>query len=398
MKKALLGTSAIALAAMAAPANAAEWDVRVGGYYNAMVAYADTNGNGVGTADFSGVDVSTEAEIFFLPSITLDNGIRIGANVQLEGETEGDQIDESFVFIDGSFGRVLLGSENSAGYIMHYGAPNAAIISISSPSTPDYIAWTTGIDSVGRGTMGTTRLEVGTNNDAKRITYFTPRFAGFQLGVSYAHDGNQDNFGPTNIAAGSGALANIFDVAANYDQTFGDFTVRVSARWGTGSQKSAAGTGGAAVTAGGALVGIPAGGTAPAGSTTILAPTAATPASTPTVLGFGAQIGYAGFTLGGAWAESNNHNGGVDDGIAYEIGATYATGPWTFGFMYIHGENGEPGVTAADKVDTFSGAVNYDLAQGVRLNLFGAYVDSDRAGTANDRDGWVIGTGIGLSF
>ena len=62
-----------------------------------MVAYASTGGNGVAGSDFDGLDVSTNTEILFLPSITLDNGIRIGANFQLEGETDGDQIDESDV-------------------------------------------------------------------------------------------------------------------------------------------------------------------------------------------------------------------------------------------------------------------------------------------------------------
>jgi len=364
MKKVLLGTSAIALAgAVAAPASAAEWDVRVGGYYNAMVAYAATDGNGIGTADFDGVDVSTNAEIFFLPTITLDNGIRIGANIQLEGETDGDQIDESYVQILGSFGEILIGSENSAGYKMTYAAPNAAIISLNSPSTGDYIAWSgfTGGD-VFRETLGTTFLEVGGNNDAKRITYFTPRFAGFQLGLSYAHDGVQDNFGPTNIAGGSGNLAHIFDIGLNYVQTFGDFNVAASARYGVAQGNLAVGP------------------------------------DTPTIYSFGLNLGYAGFTIGGSFAEQNETAAGVDDGIAYDVGVSYATGPWTFSLTYFHGENGEPGGTS-DEQDTFGGAVDYKLAKGVRLNLFGAYVDYDSAaGPGSDVDGWVIGTGIGLSF
>ena len=370
MKKALLGTSAIALAGvMAAPASAAEWDVRVGGYYNAMVAYADTNNAGAGV-DFDGVDVSTNTEIFFLPSITLDNGIKIGANIQLEGETNGDQIDESFVYIDGAFGRVQIGSENSAGYTMHYAAPNAAIISLNSPSTGDYIAWSGGHDSVFRGTLGTTYLEVGRNNDAKRITYFTPRFSGFQLGLSYAHDAFQDNFGPTNTGPASGNLGDIFDVGVNYVNSFGAFNVAASARWGIGQGNIAGGT-----------------------------------TDTPTVLGFGLNLGYAGFTIGGSWAESNEHTNGTNDGTAYDVGVSYATGPWTFSFTYFHGENSD--YTAAvggafvgvDEQDTFGAAANYQLAKGVRLNLFGAYVDLDAAqGPAADRDGWVIGTGIGLSF
>ena len=394
MQKKLLGTSAIALVAMTAmPTDAAEWDIRIGGYYNAMVAYAATDvdvARGVttvtgtlgapvttftptGNFDFDGVDVSTVAEIFFLPTIELDNGIRIGANIQLEGETSDDQIDESYVFVNGSFGEVLIGSENSAGYKMTYIAPNAAIIDFSSPSTGDYIAWSgaAGVDSVSRGTLGTTLLEVGLNNDAKRITYFTPRFAGFQLGLSYAHDGNQDNFGPTDIGSGSGNLAHIFDVGANYVQSFGDFDIAASARYGIGQANLGPG--------------VP---------------------DTPTVYGFGLNLGYAGFTIGGSFAESNEHNGGIDDGIAYDIGASYATGAWTFSLTWFHGENGEPGGVSQEQ-NTYGGGVDYQLAEGVRLNLFAAYVDLDNPVTApnlagtpvpDDRSGFVIGTGIGLSF
>ena len=89
----------------------------------------------------------------------------------------------------------MIGSENSAGYLMHYAAPNAAIFSFNSSSTNDYINWTLNAPFISRGPGGTTFLEVAHNNEAKRITYFTPRFAGFQIGVSYAHDANQDNFG-----------------------------------------------------------------------------------------------------------------------------------------------------------------------------------------------------------
>ncbi|MEM7188203.1 MAG: porin [Pseudomonadota bacterium] len=359
MKKVLLSTSAIALAgAVAMPASAAEWDVRVGGYYNAMVAYATTDLPAGDTRDFDGVDVSTNTEIFFLPKITLDNGIQIGANIQLEGETSGDTIDESYVQIKGSFGELNIGSENSAGYKMTYAAPNAAIISLNSPSTGDYIAWTGGVDSVFRGTLGTTYLEVQGNNDAKRITYYTPRMAGFQLGLSYAHDAAQDNFGPTDTSA---ALGDIFDVGANYVNTLGGIDIAVSARYGIGNNQAVATN------------------------------------DTPTVWSVGANLGFGGFTIGGSFAESNEHNAGVDDGTAYDIGVSYATGPWTFSATYFHGENGEAG-GLQDEQDTFGLGINYQLAKGVRLNGFGAYVDADGAAAANDISGFVVGTGIGLSF
>src|SRR5690606_18114063 len=125
MKKVLLGTSAIALAgAFATTANAVEWEVRVGGYMESYAAYASSSVDSIAGEGFDGIDAKNESQIQFIPSITLDNGIKIGATVELEGLTDGDQIDESYLFIDGSFGRVLIGDENSAGYLMTYGAPD----------------------------------------------------------------------------------------------------------------------------------------------------------------------------------------------------------------------------------------------------------------------------------
>lgn len=138
MKKVLLSTSAIALVgAFTSSASANEWDVDVGGYMEQFVAYSvDVDVDGInGDGGYQGVDVKSDAEIAFVPSITLDNGIQFGANVQLEGNTSGDQIDESYMFIDGAFGEILLGSENSAGYKMSYGAPDVTVVGVNSGST-----------------------------------------------------------------------------------------------------------------------------------------------------------------------------------------------------------------------------------------------------------------------
>ncbi|MCH8168135.1 MAG: porin, partial [Proteobacteria bacterium] len=80
MKKILLGTSALALAgAFASPAASAEWSMRVGGYMEQYIGFATSDANFPG--DFDGIDSKQDAEIWFLPSITLDNGIKFSANI-----------------------------------------------------------------------------------------------------------------------------------------------------------------------------------------------------------------------------------------------------------------------------------------------------------------------------
>ncbi len=110
---------------------------------------------GIVSDDYDGIDSKQDSEIHFLPSITLDNGLKIGANVQLEGFQGGDQIDESFLFIDGSFGRVLLGSENSAGYLMHYGAPDVTFLNVNSGSLTAFVPFSGSVVGQRIGTAAT---------------------------------------------------------------------------------------------------------------------------------------------------------------------------------------------------------------------------------------------------
>ncbi|MEM7744347.1 MAG: porin [Pseudomonadota bacterium] len=384
MKKVLLGTSAIALAgAFAAPASAAEWDVRVGGYMEQFVVYGDSDIDGAAAGtDVDGVDVKSDTEIFFLPSITLDNGLKIGANVQLEGNTSGDQIDESFLFITGSFGRVQLGSENSAGYTMTYSAPDVTFYGVNSGSITNAVPFSGAVGGVAvggdvfRGTLGSTFIENERNNDAQRITYFTPRFAGFQLGLSYARDGNQDSNGQVDTnAAPNNIVSDIIDIGANYVNSFGGFDVAVSGRWGIASDDRA-----------------------PVAGTDI--------GDNPQIWGAGINLGFAGVTIGGSFAEQNNADN--EDGRSFDAGISYETGPWGFSFTYFNGENVDEenaAIGGDESMQAFLLGMNYKLAKGVSLGAFGAYVDFEEdfgdggAGTAgNDVDGFIIGTGIKVSF
>lgn len=392
MKKVLLGTSAIALAgAFTSQASAAEWEVRVGGYMEQYVAYADVDakgGTGVFTGDeeFDGVDSKQDNEIHFLPKITLDNGIEIGADVQLEGTTQGDQIDEAFLRIKGSFGEVNLGSENSAGYKMTYAAPDVTFVNVNSGSLTAFVPFSgsgVGADFF-RGTLGTSFVEVGRNNDAQRITYYTPRFAGFQAGVSYARDGNQDSNGQLDtdspFVSSGNALAginDIVDIGANYVNSFGGFDVAISGRYGFSDRSDSA---------------------------------AGTSRGNPEVWAAGANLGFGGFTIGGSYADADaDHD--QQEGEYWDAGVSYVTGPWAFSFTYARGENKNNedfGCALCgngdEEVQQYLVGANYALAQGVRLGVFGAYVDFEEdfeaafGSPGEDVEGWVLGTEMKITF
>ena len=361
MKKVLLSTTAIALAgAVAAPASAAEWSMRVGGFMEQYVAFATSDANFSG--DFDGIDSKQDAEIWFLPSITLDNGIKFSANIQLEALTNGDQIDEAHMIITGSFGQIILGSENSAGYKMTYAAPDVTFINLNSGSTTLFIPWSgngAGSDLF-RGTLNTTFIENSRNNDAQRFTYFTPRFSGLQVGVSYARDGLQDNNAQVDDNVENGDFpTDIFDIGVNYVQTFGDMNIALSGRWGTGNDHSGADA---------------------------------------TIWSGGVNVGFGGFTIGGSYAEQNHNSHRRRNGFSWDAGASYTTGPWGVSFTYQHGENQDNDGPGDEESDQYLGAISYALAKGVSVQGYGVYVNFEEDDHTNDVDGFIIGTGVKIKF
>ena len=73
-----------------------------------------------------GFDQQTDGEIHFVGSVTLDNGIKIKTNVQLEAnsaavDSGNDDIDEHWMRISGSFGEIRLGTMDDAAMAMTTG-------------------------------------------------------------------------------------------------------------------------------------------------------------------------------------------------------------------------------------------------------------------------------------
>ena len=379
MRNKLLCTTTLAMTGFVGAANAVEISagaltMNVGGYYTTTLAISsvDTGTNIAGT-DFDGFDIQTNAEIWFKPSLTLDNGIKIGVDVQLEAgsNTNGDQIDESYLTVSGDFGKVIIGSENSVGYKMTVAAPDVSHIFAQSSSLTAFVPYSgaaggaiTGADLF-RGTLGTTYIENARNNDAARISYFSPRFSGLQFGISYARDAGQTS-GPVNNNA---VLTDIIDLAVNYGGSFGGVDLNASARWGTAS--------------------------APAGGTD------------PEVWGAGLSVGFSGFTIGGSYAEQDGT--AAQDGSAFDVGIGYANGPMSYSLTYFEGKNVDnENVGAAggnEELKTIMLAAKYKVASNFSVGAFIAntdftedFDDAGAAGGGDDVEGTVLGVSASFSF
>ncbi len=209
-KKLLLGSTALVGAfALAAPAFA-DVQVTLSGQveFGASAADDETIDNGRGYFFFMDSETKIEAEG------AADNGINYSAKVELETDADGDggdvNADEARVAFWGGFGRVEMGREDGAADNMFIGGE-------------DFQAGTGGIDgdTANLGING-----VNDSGDAAKITYFTPRVGGFQLGASFTPDtGDAENDSDDD----AGDIEEHVELGANFNTSAGGADVTISA-------------------------------------------------------------------------------------------------------------------------------------------------------------------------
>ena len=345
MKKILVASSALVAVAFAGQAQASEpIKLSVGGYMEQWAGFTDQDQGDRNNA------FQSDTEIHFKGSTTLDNGIEVGAVVELEGESSAsDQIDEEYLYVNGGFGQVRLGKDDSAADSMGTTAPSVGPVGVNDGDMSNW-ADVYLIDTV------------RSSGDQKRITYYTPVMGGFRAGVSYADQNasNNDDTESEGINVVSGCL--------EYNEDFDSWSLGVSA---TGEN---AGEG--------------------------------------NWYGFGTNVGFGNFTVGASYGHTDddygvNDNGndvGLNEGAneldAFDVGISYAMDAAVVSLSYGYEEvDGEGDVSAVDL------GLAYTLGAGVTWKSsvfwFDQKADSTNTGTTDldgDNDGYGVVTGLALTF
>ena len=250
MRQYLMAGTALATAAMLVAGGALAADkkmmklsISVNGYYTVhMSGIVDDDAN---TVDLNapGVDVRSDSEVHFNGRGTLDNGIKVHVRWELEGNSHtsdgkpspangNDQIDEVYVTVSGSFGRIILGSTDNAAVKMLTGMTGAWATNVGQNFQFNSHQWIPTAAGAGGGrfhVLQDARIrEHGGGGDSEKISYISPKFGGFQAGGSYIPYADQDNHVIHNIDDGrhdgmAGALS--------YSAKVGDVGAAVGAGW-----------------------------------------------------------------------------------------------------------------------------------------------------------------------
>jgi len=352
MKKILLGTTAIAAAALYAQAAQAQITVSLGGYTEFFGAYYDDD-----VANRTEREFQLETEIVVRADGKADNGLLYGAKVELQnssgpGTSAGVVTDEASVYLGGTWGRIELGDFDGAADTLAIYAPLIGIEQLDGDAY-DFLTATPGAGSPNAGVTFGARpffdiIKAPDSGDATKVMYLTPRFAGIQAGVSYATQ-SQDE-GQSVVAFESNTrYKDFFEFGANYTGNFAGFSVALGATGSTASGEEAAGVG---------------------------------ELEDFFAWQVGGQVGYAGFKLGGGYVEGDDFGAtaGTDSGdaSAWHVGGSYTAGPFAVGISYADAEGAKPGfATYASEYKTYGGGVAYTLAPGFIVQGDLMFVDEE---------------------
>jgi predicted porin len=390
LKKQLLATTALVAAGLLAAAGPAEAQKAQAPKFEVKGYMEQTFGAAFGQEESTighrtTFDEFNETEIHFIGSATLDNGITFRAVVELEGDGDGspapftaagtgtDVIDEAYLIIRGAFGQLILGSTDSAatlGTTGYIGSWATAVGQNLTFDTGDWIVAPPGTRSTPDGTLLDSRLRAFAD-DSDMITYFTPRFFGFQFGASYIPNVEQDaNF---SMSTTDSVYHDGYSLVLNFDQKFDQVAVGIATGFLHWS-----------------------------------APEASTNPSAK-AWNMGASVGYMGFKLAGGykrqWDFRDTFGASTAtslSGSRWELGGQYVFGPNAVSVVYGHGKQERLLSNSNDeKLSHLMAAYRRALGPGVfwYMNFTWAdYTGENSASTTDDNSGYAIATGIRLNF
>lgn len=357
MKKLLLASVAITGLAFAAPAHA-DVELEVGGYFKGYGVFVDQDETtGV---DVSGFDMLRDTEIHIGGETTLDNGLTIGAHIELsEDGADNSATNETYVYFSGNWGRVNVGEENGASYLLQVAAPAGdtnidGIAEFINPFTAQTNFTAPDLDY---------SMDTDTGKFDK-ITYLSPVLSGFQVGVSYTPDTN-DNSADSGIDTSNntaGAYLDGYEIGVRYEGEFEEVGVVAGAGYSLVKEDGSSAT-----------------------------------TDDEEAWNVGLDVDVAAFGIGAVYMENNQGVKGTasNDRETMVVGADYTTGPFKIGASYL---NREDKATSGVELDRYAAGVTYEYGPGMTFRGSVQILEQDNPTGTADTDGTAFLLGTQINF
>ncbi len=370
MKKLLLSSAACGLAMIATPA-AAQVQLEVGGYFKGYGAYVDQDET---TGEVNDFDIIRDTEIHFGGETTLDNGLTVGFHLEAEadgsdGASNNDsfEVDESYAYFSGSWGRFNFGAEDGAGYLLQVAAPSAdsnidGIRQFVQPVNYTVLG-VTGLTAAAVTGSGID-YDMDPSGKSDKVTYLTPILSGFQAGASFSPDtdgaDDLEGIGTDDVDDTIGAT---YELAVRYEGQFNNVGVIAGAGYSHGDQEDD--TNGTGTT------------------------------DDREVWNVGLDFDVGPFGVGAIYREDNGAVDGSDEEETIVVGVDYTTGPFKLGASYYDQEN----TFAVDGVDTdrYSAGVVYTYGPGMTFRGSLGYIEHEGTDSV-EQDATYVTLGTQVNF
>jgi predicted porin len=424
MKKLLLTTAACGLV-MSATAAHAQVELNLAGSFKGYGVWVDQDeatGKNVHNFDFI-----RNTEVHFTGETTLDNGLTVGFHIEAEADgNDGFNVDESYAYFSGAWGRVNFGDEDGASYLLQVAAPSAdenidgirqfvnpvnydSLLSkalVSNPTGVQQAAFdnfarvvtrsptTTTFDNtaiIGSGNSGGIDYDADPTGKNTKLTYLSPILNGFQVGASYTPDQSRANESGVRFDNAVNSFGDGYEIAARYEGQFDMVGVTLGAGFAHIELERSLSKG-----------------------TTTAVPNAAQRVSVGQatddrqVWNVGADLDIGPFGIGLIYKQDDF--GDITHAVAtategartgkdektWVVGVDYTTGPFKFGASYLHQDN-TFGVRDLD-TQRYSGGVTYTYGPGMTFRGSIGHVDHDMPANLRDVDATYVTLGTQINF
>jgi len=386
MKKLLLSSAALCGLAMVATPAAAQINLDVAGHFKGYAAYVDQDETGGSVND---VDFIRNTEVHLSGETTLDTGLTVGFHTEAEVDAtqaniadtnadgnfdtavggDGFNVDESYIYMSGSWGRVNVGDEDGAGYLLQVAAPSAdsnidGIRQFVNPVNYAVLgnagATIAGNAGIGTQNSGGIDYDMDPSGKSTKLTYLSPIMSGFQLGLSYSPDtdaANENGIGTDNVA---NTVGETYEAGVRYEGNFNNVGVIAGAGYSLGNNENEVGAN----------------------------------ADDREVWNAGLDLDIGAFGIGAVYREDNGQTSNVDEETMV-LGVDYTTGPFKLGASYLDQENAF--ATNGTDITRYAGGVTYSYGPGMSFRGSIGQVEVESTG-ASDSDATYVTLGTQINF
>ena len=370
-------------------------ELQIGGYMSWYAAYANQKKNSLimesfdadtftpfynNIGKYNNFDIMGDAEIYFSGSTTLENGVKIGAMVQLEAGTDSDTsnhtIDETYMTIDSGIGRIILGNVKNVSYQMAVTSPTISTLGLQETDfrrlvmVPADFAYNKATYSL-------------LDDISTKLSYITPTVSGFTFGVSLMPGNKKKGKDANDLLTPYRGDIKLFkygvDATALYQHDFGKFDIETSASYTMYKPN---------LRANGFM----------------------DEEKEIRSYGAGINIGFGNWTVGGSFLYTNmSHEtnvfllpfADVAKGASWDVGVEYSAGPFAASANIF--QSRADNINIDGKKDIFTMYLlsgKYKILAGIDTFIDIAYVDY-KSGTNNpqlDNKGPAVAIGMNLNF